>query len=114
MNTLTRRRVYTNVASKGQTNDFTFIVPANCFIDSIIIINNNANAVTGGLKFGTTAGGTDVVSSVAVGANAFTHVADSALAKKVFSKTANTTIYVQDVTAWNSANVDVNVIIGRL
>lgn len=109
-----KRRVYRNIANLGKTNDFTFDVPANCFIADIIIINNTANAVTGGLKFGTTNGGTEVVTAVAVGASAYTHVLDSALTKRVFSKTAATTIYVQDVTAWNSANVDVNVIIGKI
>lgn len=108
-----QRRVFRQISNDGKANDFTFDVPAGHYIRDIIIVNNTANAVTGGLKFGTTAGGTDVVSSVAVGANATTFVADSALAKRLFSKTAIQTIYVADVTAWNSANVDVTVIIGR-
>jgi len=108
-----QRRVFRPISNDGKTDDFTFIVPAGHYIRDIIIVNNTANAITGGLKFGTTSGATDVVTTVAVGANATTFVLDSALSKRLFSKTVAQTVFVQDVTAWNSANVDVTVIIGR-
>jgi hypothetical protein len=85
-------------------NDFTLSLPAGCKIDSIIIRNKTANAVTGGIKVGTTNGGTEVVTAEAVGANAFV---SATLNASVFSATAATTLYFQDVTAWNSAVLDV-------
>lgn len=65
------------------------------------------NAVTGGLKFGTTLGGTDVVTAQAVAGSSLAMIADSALSKKIFSRTAEQIIYVDAVTGWNSAKVDV-------
>lgn len=99
------------VQKKGMTAADTIQVPANSYIDKIIVKNNNGNAITGGLKFGTTAGGVDVVAALAVGANAF--VAANPLLS-VFSKTAAQTIHIDAVTLWNGANVDVTIVYGRL
>lgn len=96
----------------GATNDTTFTVPAGAYIKHIIIKNSTANAITGGLKFGTTSGGVDVAAAVAVGANAVIAVTDAAILKRFFSTSSATTIYVQDVTAWNSANVSITVELG--
>lgn len=83
----------------------TNCLPPTAYITSIIIYNRTANAVTGGIKIGTTAGGTEVVTAQAVGANAFVECATINL--RLFSVSAYTTLYVYDVTDWNSANVDV-------
>jgi hypothetical protein len=89
------------------TNDTTFTVPAGYMIESIAIRNTTANAVTGGIKIGTTSGGTDVVAAQAVGASALVVIADAAILLRYFSATADTTLYLQDVTAWNSASLEV-------
>lgn len=81
-------------------------VPAGYFIDNISIQNTNANAITGGLKIGTTTGATDVLLAVAIGANAILKVPDALLLKTSFSTTAVQTLFVQTVTLWNSANIN--------
>jgi hypothetical protein len=87
--------------------DTTFNVPAGYAIEAITIRNTTGNAVTGGVKIGTTAGGTDVVAAQAVGANALVTVTDASILKRYFSATLETTLYVEDVTSWNSASLEV-------
>jgi choline dehydrogenase-like flavoprotein len=81
----------------------TFVVPAGYAISGLIVENTTANAVTGGVRVGTTDGGTDVVAALSVGANAMTFVTDAAMLKRFFSRTANQTLYLQAVVVWNSA-----------
>lgn len=95
-------------------NDITFVVPKNYGILAIFYQEKNAAAVTGGIKIGTTDGGTDVVSAQAVGASDIGKIADSALAKSFFSRSANTTLYLQDVSSWNSAKIDVDIMLAKL
>lgn len=92
----------------------SFVVPAGYAITQLYIVNNNANAVTGGLKFGTAAGGTQVVTAQAVAANAIVAVADSAVTLRLFSKTVAQTVYFDAVTAWNGANVDIVAIMRKV
>lgn len=89
-------------------------LPANAVIDYIVVFNTTANAITGGLKFGTTAGATDVTVAVAVGANALLFITDALLIKRIFSTTATQQIFFDAVAAWNSANVDVTIIYKQL
>lgn len=94
-----------NVIRVTLSDDGTVSIPKNNYIKAIYMRNTTANAVTGGIKIGTTAGGVDVVAAQAVGANAFLKVADADVLIKGW--TADQTIYIEDVTAWNSANVNV-------
>ena len=96
------------------TNDITASIPAGYCIDDVFIRNTTANAVTGGIKIGTTSGGTQIVASITVGANAFNRTLPSALTTSgPFSATAATTIYIQDVTAWNSASLNIVISLKR-
>jgi hypothetical protein len=108
------RRLLAELASvrlSGVAADATFNVPAGYAIEAITIRNTTGNAVTGGIKIGTTAGGTDVVAAQAVGANSLVTVADAAILKRYFSATLETTLYFEDVTAWNSASLEVAVVV---
>ena len=86
----------------GQTAAFTFTVPSNCRLYGITLQETAGSAVTGGIRIGTTLAGSDVVAAVPVGANGFV---DCALLLRLFSATAEQTIYVGAVTSWNSANI---------
>ena len=89
----------------------TLVVPANCAIDRIYVKNRTANAVTGGLKFGTSAGATDLVAAGAVtasGVNAFT------ASIPAIGQGADRTVYYDAVTAWNGASVDIVVTYTKL
>lgn len=102
------------VARAVITADSSLILPANTFIQQILAINNTANAVTGGLKFGSIAGGVDIVAALAVGANAIAPVLGTGLLKNLFSVSATQTLFIDAVVAWNSASVDIIVVYGQL
>lgn len=98
-----------------QTANLTVDIPPNCVIERIAIANTTANAVTGGMKIGTTSGGTEVVAAQAVGADALLEIdEDSILLKGPFSRTANTTLWVRPVTAWNSASLDITFVLRKV
>lgn len=105
----------TNILTlSGVTGDVTTVIPAGWIIASLTIFNTTANAITGGVKIGTSGGGTDVVLAVAVGANALFVVPNATLLKQVFSTTADQTVHIAAVTAWNSANLVMKFVLQRL
>lgn len=95
---------------RGLTAAGSGVLPTGAKILGIFVANNTANAITGGLKFGTTSGATDIVIALAVAGNFIGKVADAALLKSFFSKSATQTVFVDAVVAWNSANVDIDII----
>ncbi len=101
------------LALLGIAANTTIVIPGGWSIDSIHVENTTGNAVTGGVKIGTAAGGVDVVAALAVGANALTFVLDAALLKRFFGA-ADQTLHVQAVIAWNSAVINMRVPIVRL
>jgi hypothetical protein len=88
------------------TANTTVSIPAGWAIGEIHFANTTGNAVTGGIRIGTSAGGTDVVAAQAVAGNAIDTLADASILKKVFSRTAAQTLHIQAVTAWNGASVE--------
>jgi hypothetical protein len=88
------------------TANTTMVVPAGMSILQIAVENTTGNSVTGGMKIGTTSGGTDVAVSIAVAANDLFVISDATLLKKIFSMSADTTLYIQAVTLFNSANLN--------
>lgn len=92
----------------------TFICPNGYMIEGIKILNTTANAVTGGIRIGTTAAGTQVATAIAVGANADLFVPTSALTLAYFSSTAAQNLFFEAVTAWNSASLNVSFIFRRI
>lgn len=98
-----------DIAVVGATGDSTPTLPAGYGMRWVYIRNNTANAVTGGIRIGTTGGGTDVVTALAVGANAYTGIAPTITG---FAATA-TTLHIEAVTSWNSANLDIIITLDR-
>lgn len=94
------------ITALNVTANTTVSIPSGNIIQHLLIQNSTGNAVTGGIKIGTTDGGIDVVVSVAVGANALFVVLDATLLKRAFSMSGATTLYIQTVTLWNSANLN--------
>ena len=98
----------------GATAAGSVTLPANAVIRDILVNNTNANAVTGGLKFGSSAGATDIAAALAVGANALSFVTDALLLKRWFSTSATQSVFYDAVVAWNSANVNITIIYNQL
>ncbi len=75
-------------------------------LTGIVIKNNTANAVTGGLNIGTSPAGSEIMLAVAVAGNANLYINDATILQRIFTA-ANTQIYVTAVTSWNSANLEI-------
>lgn len=89
----------------------TIVVPANHMLVGMVVFNSTANAVTGGVKIGTTSGATDVMVALAVGANA---LVVGAPLKQIFSQSVDQTLFIQAVVSWNSANITVSLMLANL
>ena len=85
-----------------------FTLPKGWMIEQIIYRNTTANAVTGGIKIGTTAGAADIVAAQAIGANAVGHVTAANILLRFFSATASQQIFIDAVTAWNAASLELS------
>jgi len=97
-----------NRVKKTVTSDTTFVIPCGYAIAAICIENTTANAVTGGIKIGTTNGGTEVLAATLIPANHI-GVVEGTLGDRYFSSTVDATIYFQAVIAWNSASLVVTI-----
>jgi hypothetical protein len=105
--------LFTTGVATGTTDFVIGTIPANAYVKSILVVNSTANAVTGNISVGTTANGTDVVASLACGANCVaSSPGTTALAKAVFSATASTALHAAAITAWNNANVTFSIVLG--
>jgi hypothetical protein len=104
--------IYTTGAlpASGTTDIPLPSLPAGAYIKMVVIQNNSANAVTGGVSLGTTANGTDIVAAQAVAANALVFVTDATLLKRVFSATAAQPLHLAPVTSSNTANLTVTIV----
>ena len=89
------------------------VLPANAYIDNIVINETAGNAVTGGVDIGTAASGTQIASAVAVGANALVPLADTALLKRVFNSSGTPVaqqIFFTCHTGCNSASLNITIL----
>jgi hypothetical protein len=94
----------------GAVANTTLSVPAGYAIRDIFVRNTTANAVTGGLRIGTTDGGTQVTVALAVAGTSF---ALTIPVLRLFSPTAAQTLFIQAVAAWNSASLDITITLDR-
>lgn len=100
-------------ASAVAANGILAVLPPNAVLHSIDILNTTGDAVTGGINIGTTAGASDVVSALAVGANGQITVPPASLLKQYISATLVQPIYISAVTGWNSAVLNIRVRYGQ-
>lgn len=98
----------------AQTTAGSFVIPPGAVLRDILVANTTANAITGGLKFGTTAGGVDVVAALAVGASSLVFVTDALMLKRYFSTSLAQQIFFDTVTLWNSASVQIDILYYQL
>jgi hypothetical protein len=99
------------VIPSGTSSVAMGILPPNFYIESLIFQNLIASAITGGINVGSTAGGNDIVSALAIGANALLVATDAVILKRVFSTTAPTSLFVSAVTSWNGANLNAKAVL---
>jgi len=85
-------------------------LPAGGYILGVVVNSESANAPTNGLKFGSTAGGTDIISGILSTAFTVTSATDASIAKRAFSPTQSTAVWVDAVTSWNSTRQIVTVL----
>jgi hypothetical protein len=104
--------LFTTGTWAGTTSFQVGQLPAATYVNHILMVETAGNAVTGGVKVGTTSGGADVVAAQTVGASSVNFVSDVNLLKRVFSATAVQPLFVTPATAGNNANVTVTVVWG--
>jgi hypothetical protein len=102
------------ITMTGQIAANNFILPANCVLREILVFNTTANAITGGLKFGTTSGATDIAAALAVAASVTAFLTDALMLKRFFSPTTSQQIFFDAVASWNSANVNITILYENL
>lgn len=95
--------IHRRIKVKRATANTSVTLPAYGALRRVYFFNHTANAVTGGIRIGTSAGGTQVVTAQAIAANALVEITPTinALAQ------VDGTLYVEAVTSWNSAQVSV-------
>jgi len=98
-NKVTRRYRYVN-----QTANFTIPHAAGKRMTGIYLAERNGAAITGGVRIGTAAGGAQILAATAVAANSLTYAVP--LLNGALSLAAQT-LYIEAVTAWNGAQLDV-------
>lgn len=96
------------------TANTTTVIPAGYSILQIVVENTTGNAITGGIRIGTTNGGVDVAIAVAVSPNSLFVIPDSTLLKSIFSLSSDTTLYIQAVTLWNSSNINLRFVLRKV
>lgn len=98
-------------ASVTGDTSLTDIVQPGYRIESILIEETAGMAVTGGVDIGTTASGSEVVNAETVNANA---VVLASLSSTFFSASAPLTLYISAATAWNSASINITIVIEKV
>jgi hypothetical protein len=99
-----------------QTGGLTFVLPAGTIIRDIIWQEVSNVTPTGGIRMGTTSGGSQVVAGFALAASSLVSTPEVSMLERVFPTTTSiltpTTLYVTPVTSWAGSAVDVTVIYG--
>lgn len=106
--TLTQAAITANQTTANGGNT----LPSGAVITNIVVHNTTANAVTGGVNIGTAAAGAQVVSALAVGANALVTVPQASILAQTFNSTGTPVaqpLYVNALTAFNSASLNVTI-----
>jgi hypothetical protein len=87
------------------------ILPPNFYIENLIFQNLIASAITGGINVGSTAGGNDIVSALAIGANALLVATDAVILKRAFSTIAPTSLFLSAGASWNGASLNAKAVL---
>lgn len=89
------------------TANGTLALPAGYFIERIWFKNHTANAVTGGIRIGSAAAGTQYVTAQAIAASVQAVIAPTISGYSLAQPQVASTLYIEAVTSWNSADVTV-------
>lgn len=94
----------------GTTSVSIGILPANAYIQQIIVSNSTANSVTGGINFGTATSPAIIANGLGV-ANTVSAISAAGMTQPL-STTGPVALFAAALAAWNSANVTITVIFG--
>lgn len=95
---------------RGATAAGSWQLPAGSVLLNIAVRSNNANAMTGGLKIGTTVGGTQILLALALPGLAL----NASVPGLPGINATPLTLYFDAVVAWNNANVDIAFIYAKV
>ena len=106
-----RSQIFSAVAN-ALTAAGTVVIPGGTYIDRIIIQETSGASITGGLKIGTTSGGTQVATGLVCASSCLTWVPDVSISTRIFASTAPQTLFIDAVSSFNSGRVNVTVVYG--
>jgi hypothetical protein len=92
----------------------SFNLPANCYIEQILIRNHAGTSVSGGVNVGTAAAGAEIVNAYNVPADSVVAVSSGAMLLRWFNTSAVQAIHVGQVTSTAACNLTVHVVYGNL
>lgn len=98
-----QNKIITQVVSGVSSANSSFTLPLRATLLQVVASNNTANAVTGGVKFGSTNGGVDIVAALVVAASIISPPATLLLTRFAAAQQ----IFFDAVGIWNAANIDV-------
>jgi hypothetical protein len=99
---------------RAVTADTTISIPAGWSIERIHFAETSGNAVTGGIKIGTTSGASDVVAPQSVGANALGTIAETSIDKRIFSRSSAQVLFIEAVASWSGASVELSFVLKKV
>lgn len=100
------------VVANALTAAGTVVLPPGAYIDRIIVQETSGGAVTGGIKIGTAAAGTQVAAALICGASCLVWTPDVSISTRIFANTAPQTLFIDAVSSFASSRVNVTVIYG--
>lgn len=95
------------VSSLDNTTAGSVIIPDGCYLVSVIQKETTGNKVTGGIKYGSTSGGDDIVFSMNMDANETERLL-------ITDYKAPSTVYFDAVEDWAGATVDIHIVVDSL
>jgi hypothetical protein len=103
------------VLTKTLNANGSMVIPAGHTISHGIFCQETANhAITGGIRIGTTGGGTNIMVAQAVGALALVDIRPASILLRYFSMTVDQTIFIEAVTNWNGASINIQIPVDEL
>lgn len=103
---------YQTVVAKGLTAASTVVLPPSTFIQQIIVEEDSGGTMTGGIRIGTQANGTEVMLATAVAANSLATVEDTSMGTRAFSRTLPQTLHISSSGSFGYGQVNVTVVYG--
>lgn len=98
-----------NIVVSAVVSAGNVVLASNGVLVDVIINERAGHGMGTGIKFGTSNGGTDIVTALLVASSAFTFVPNASLQKRGFDPVNTQTIFYDAVTTWGGAALNMTI-----